>query len=59
MRDLLDEIFARHTSQPIDKIRVDRDRDYWMSAQDAVNYGVVDRVIVSRSEADKSRKDGG
>lgn len=60
MRDLLDEIFARHTSQSIDKIRVDRDRDYWMSAQDAVNYGVVDRVIVSRSsEADKSRKDGG
>ena len=58
MRDLLDEIFARHTNQSIEKIRTDRDRDFYMSAQDAVDYGVVDKIIVKLTNADKDGENG-
>lgn len=41
----VNEILAEHTGQPLEKIERDTDRDYWMGAEDAVGYGVVDRVI--------------
>ncbi len=41
----VNEILAEHTGQPFEKIERDTDRDYWMGAEDAVEYGVVDRVI--------------
>ena len=47
-RKLLDEIIALHTGQPFEKISKDTDRDYIMTADDAVEYGVVDEVITSR-----------
>lgn len=43
--DTLMEILADHTGQPEDKVRQDVDRDYWLSAEDAANYGIVDKVI--------------
>jgi ATP-dependent Clp protease protease subunit len=41
----LEEIIAQHTSQPIDKVSKDMERDYYMSADDAQQYGIVDEVI--------------
>lgn len=47
-RDKLNEILAHHTQQPIDKIKRDTDRDNFMTAAEAVNYGLIDRVIEKR-----------
>jgi ATP-dependent Clp protease protease subunit len=48
MRDLLNEILAHHTGQDLEKIKVDTDRDFIMSAEEARVYGIVDEVITSR-----------
>jgi ATP-dependent Clp protease protease subunit len=45
VRQRLDEILAKHTKQPLDKVAKDTERDYFMSAAEATEYGVVDRVI--------------
>jgi ATP-dependent Clp protease protease subunit len=52
MKESLNGILARHTGQPIEKIQVDTERDYFMSAEDAKTYGLVDEVITAarRSE---------
>ncbi len=47
MKDSLNQIISRHTDQPIEKIRTDTDRDFFMSAHEAKAYGVVDEVIDS------------
>mgnify|MGYP001034739187 CR=1 FL=1 len=44
-RDMLNEILARHTKQPLDKVRADTERDYYLSAQDAKTYGIIDQVL--------------
>src|SRR5262249_49731666 len=44
-REKLNEILAKHTGQPIKKISKDTDRDFFMSALEAKEYGIVDRVI--------------
>ncbi len=46
MRDRINEILSNHTGQPIDKVQKDTDRDYFMSAQEAKDYGLIDEVIV-------------
>ena len=48
MRQILNEILANATGQPVDKIARDVDRDYIMEAEQAVEYGIVDRIITSR-----------
>ena len=45
IRRKLDEIIAKHTGQPLDKVSHDTDRDYFMSAEEAVEYNIIDRVI--------------
>ena len=45
MKDRLNEILARHTGQKLEKIQADTDRDFFMSAEDAKTYGLVDEVI--------------
>ncbi len=45
MKDRLNQILAKHTCQPVDKVEKDTDRDYFMSPQEAVTYGLVDKVI--------------
>jgi ATP-dependent Clp protease, protease subunit len=45
IRRKLDEIIAKHTGQPLEKVSHDTDRDYFMSAEEAVEYNIVDRVI--------------
>ena len=47
LRDRLEEILAKHTKQPLEKIKKDSDRDYFMSAEEAKAYGIVDEVITS------------
>ena len=48
LRARLNEILAKHTGKPVDVIARDTERDFFMSAEDAVKYGIVDRVLVSR-----------
>jgi ATP-dependent Clp protease, protease subunit len=48
VRRRLDEIIARHTGQPLDKVAKDTERDYFMSAEEAKEYKIVDRVIEHR-----------
>ncbi len=50
MRERLNNIFAEATSQPIEKIKRDMDRDYWMLAEEAKAYGLVGRIVKSQSE---------
>ncbi|MCF0248237.1 MAG: ATP-dependent Clp endopeptidase proteolytic subunit ClpP [Synergistes sp.] len=47
-RAALNEILAKHTGQPLDKIGADTDRDYYMSAEEAQKYGIVDKIIEKR-----------
>jgi len=47
MRKRLDEIIAKHTGQPLEKVSADTERDYFMSGPEAKEYGIVDRVIES------------
>jgi ATP-dependent Clp protease protease subunit len=49
-RDRLNSILARHTGQPVEKIKHDTDRDNFMRPEDAVKYGLIDRVLASRIE---------
>ena len=49
MRDLLEEILAEHTGQPVERIHKDTDRDFVMSAAEAREYGIIDEVITSRT----------
>ena len=48
LRRRLDEIIADHTGQDIDKVRADTERDYFMSAAEAKDYGIIDDVIAHR-----------
>ena len=44
-RDTINDVIAFHTGQPLERIQRDTDRDYWMSAQDAAAYGIIDEVL--------------
>lgn len=49
LRVIANEILAKHTKQPLKKIEEDTERDYFMSAEEARTYGVIDEVLVPRS----------
>jgi ATP-dependent Clp protease protease subunit len=51
LRAKLNEIMAKHTGQSIDRIARDTDRDNFLSAEEAMQYGLVDRILTSRTEA--------
>ena len=51
LRQRLNEILAKHAGQTVDKIARDTDRDNFLSAEDAVKYGLVDKVLTSRESA--------
>jgi len=50
MRKRLNEIFAKATGQKLEKIEKDTDRDFWMSAEEAVKYGLVGKIVTSQRE---------
>lgn len=56
MRERLNEIFAKHSGQPLERIERDTDRDRFLGAQEAVNYGLVDRVLEKREIASAVRR---
>ncbi|MCG6553743.1 MAG: ATP-dependent Clp endopeptidase proteolytic subunit ClpP [Candidatus Magnetominusculus sp. LBB02] len=53
MKTTLNKILSRHTGQDMDKIHADTDRDYFMSAEEAKDYGLVDEVIATIKTVDK------
>ena len=53
LRERLNEIFALHTGKAVEAIARDTDRDFFMSAAEARDYGLVDEVVKSRREAEK------
>lgn len=50
MRDKINEILSHHTKQPLDKIQKDTDRDYFMSAQESKDYGLIDEVVAIKKK---------
>jgi hypothetical protein len=59
LREVGNEILARHTGQDVDKINVDTERDNFMSAEEAKTYGLIDEVVVRPPAASKESKDNG
>jgi ATP-dependent Clp protease protease subunit len=51
VKNRLNEILAKHTGQAIERIAKDTDRDNFLSGEDAVQYGLVDKVLVSRENS--------
>ncbi|MFW6414680.1 MAG: ATP-dependent Clp endopeptidase proteolytic subunit ClpP [Thermodesulfobacteriota bacterium] len=56
LKSTLNKILSHHTGQAVEKVEVDTDRDYFMTAEEALEYGVVDRVLTSRKEIESSNK---
>ncbi len=54
MRELLERILAEHTGQTVEKIHGDTDRDFVLEANEALEYGIIDQVIETRSGVDRS-----
>ena len=54
LKEALEELLAHHTGQPVEKIKEDTDRDYVMTAAEAMEYGIIDEVIASRGEVDNT-----
>ncbi len=53
IKEDLNNILSKHSGQPLEKIEKDTDRDFFMNAQEALNYGLIDKVITTKSEATK------
>jgi ATP-dependent Clp protease protease subunit len=48
IKELIHEILVKHTGQTLERIRHDTERDYFMDAEEAMRYGIVDRIITER-----------
>ena len=55
-RDTLYKIISKHTGKDIEQIKQDADRDYYMTATDALQYGIIDKVLENISEIDNNKK---
>jgi len=55
LRADLNKILARHTGKTIKKVQADTERDYFMNAEEACKYGLVDQVLVNREKTDKEK----
>ena len=58
LRDRVNEILAHHTGKPVAEIARDTDRDFFMSAKDACQYGLVDEVVASRKRGKAKKAKG-
>jgi len=56
IRERLHKILSEHTNQPLKKIKADTDRDFWMTSQEALAYGLIDEVIKTRKEIINEKK---
>ena len=59
MKESLNTILMRHTGKNMKQIKKDTDRDYFMSSEEAVKYGLIDNVITNRDDLKKSKKKEG
>uniref|UniRef100_A0A7V4JQB2 ATP-dependent Clp protease proteolytic subunit n=1 Tax=Thermodesulfobacterium geofontis TaxID=1295609 RepID=A0A7V4JQB2_9BACT len=48
LREILNEILSKHTGQPKEKIKQDTERDFYMSAEEALEYGLIDKILTTR-----------
>jgi len=48
LREILNEILSKHTGQPKEKIARDTERDFYMSAEEALEYGIIDKILITR-----------
>jgi ATP-dependent Clp protease protease subunit len=55
-RELVEDIFVKHTKQSKDRIHQDADRDFFMSAQEAIEYGLIDEVLVRHTQTVKKEE---
>ncbi len=56
IKDLLAHILAKHTGQNLEKIREDTERDFFMNSEDALKYGLIDKVITKREIQEQQKK---
>nr|WP_165477802.1 ATP-dependent Clp endopeptidase proteolytic subunit ClpP [Desulfobacter hydrogenophilus] len=54
MKDVLNEILSKHTGQDLEKVATDTERDFFMSGEQALEYGIVDRVVSDRSQFEQA-----
>ncbi|MDX8391106.1 MAG: ATP-dependent Clp endopeptidase proteolytic subunit ClpP [Mariprofundaceae bacterium] len=59
LKDRLNAMLAGHTGQPVDKVSEDVERDYFLTADEACNYGLIDKVLTQRPDLDDAQKTGG
>ncbi|QJA05962.1 ATP-dependent Clp endopeptidase proteolytic subunit ClpP [Thermosulfurimonas marina] len=57
LREILNNILARHTGQPVERIRQDTERDFYMSGEEAQKYGIIDKIIEPREAQKKEEKE--
>lgn len=50
MRDRLNRVFARQTGQPLERIEEDTHRNFWLSAEEAIAYGLVGQIVEDQSQ---------
>ena len=56
MKENLNQILAKHTGQPLEKIHVDTERDYFMSAEEAKEYNLIDDILVRNKDGKTGKK---
>lgn len=54
MRERLDKMFAEQTGQPLERIKKDTERNYWMSAEEAIAYGLVGKVVNGQADLEEA-----
>lgn len=57
LKEAINQIMSHHTGRKIDKIKEDTERDYYMSAEEAKKYGLIDDILSSRAEMDKENEE--
>ncbi len=55
-QDVLKDLIVKHTGQPLEKVTHDTDRDFYLSAAQAVDYGIIDEVLAKPKEKEKEKK---
>ncbi|MBQ4271160.1 MAG: ATP-dependent Clp endopeptidase proteolytic subunit ClpP [Clostridiales bacterium] len=55
-RERLNKILSENTGKPVETIAIDTERDNWMTAEEAKNYGIIDEIVVSRRAAEEAAK---
>ncbi|HCP44724.1 MAG TPA: ATP-dependent Clp protease proteolytic subunit [Deltaproteobacteria bacterium] len=50
LKDVLSQILVSHTGQDVDRVKADSDRDFFMTAEEALEYGIIDRIVTTRDK---------